>query len=292
MRYNAQSLRRDYTFDVTNEELLALMKVEDMSCQLDEHTSLVTYLNKLPGISRIEYDGHFGPHVFASVDTDEDEWEWRVEMLDRAIGWFMDDARRLCRFFPTVVEGDYETETGLDMVYSDEDFVILKADKGTVLVGHAGGIKKLKKADFVLETITADVDERRHLEDENIWLPVNPSRELAEVRKWVASFVTLPEVSELPTVSVESRWLSLHMPQDSRPVWANDDFIVADKNGSLSVTFKTRDSTGTKFYIEAARDQIMSMVRDANANASSGYRLAKYLENQVGSDLARAPKFR
>ena len=71
MRYHAQSLRRDFTFDVTNEELLALMRVESLDCQLEDHTSLVTYLDKLPGISRIEYDGHFGPHVFASVDTDE-----------------------------------------------------------------------------------------------------------------------------------------------------------------------------------------------------------------------------
>lgn len=292
MRYNAQSLRRDYTFVVTNEELLALMKVEGFNCQLRDHTSLVSYLDKLPGISRIEYDGHFGAHVFASVDTDEDEWEWRVEMVDRAIGWFMDDARRLVKYFPTVVSGDYDTEMGLSMIYSDEDFVILRGDAGTVLVGYEGGVKELGKADFVLETITADVQERRHLEDENIWLPDNPSRELPDVRQWVASFVKLPDMSELPTVSVESRWLSLHIPSDSRPIWANDDFIVADKNGTLSVTFKTSDSTGTKLYLDAARDQIMSMVRDANANASSGYRLGKYLENQVGSDLARAPKFR
>lgn len=292
MRYHAQSLRRDFTFDVTNAELLALMSVEGLNCQLEDHTSLVTYLDKLPGISKIEYDGHFGPHVFASVDTDEDEWEWRVEMVDRAIGWFMDDARRLCRYFPTVVSGDYDTEVGLGMVYSDEDFVILEAGKGTVLIGYEGGIKKLEKADFVLDTITADVEERRHLRDENIWLPVNPSRELPDVRKWVSSFVKLPEASEVPTVSVESRWLSLHVPQDSRPVWANDDFIVADKNGSLSVTFKTQDSTGTKYYLEAARDQIMSMIREANANSSSAYKLAKYLERQVGDDLARGPRLR
>ncbi|MCZ7861288.1 hypothetical protein O9X98_07680 [Agrobacterium salinitolerans] len=292
MRYHAQSLRRDFTFDVTNAELLALMSVEGLNCQLEDHTSLVTYLDKLPGISKIEYDGHFGPHVFASVDTDEDEWEWRVEMVDRAIGWFMDDARRLCRYFPTVVSGDYDTEVGLGMVYSDEDFVILEAEEGTVLIGYEGGIKKLEKADFVLDTITADVEERRHLQDENIWLPVNPSRELPDVRKWVSSFVKLPEASEVPTVSVESRWLSLHMPQDSRPVWANDDFIVADKNGSLSVTFKTQDSTGTKYYLEAARDQIMSMIREANANSSNAYKLAKYLERQVGDDLARGPRLR
>jgi hypothetical protein len=290
MRYHAQSLRRDFTFDVTNEELLALMRVEGMNCQLEDHTSLVAYLEKLPGISRVEYDGHFGPHIFASVDTDEEEWEWRVEMLDRAIGWFMDDARRMSRYFPTVVSGDYETETSLDMVYSDEDFVVLKAAKGTVLVGYEGGIKQLKKADFVLDTITADVEERRHVEEDNLWLPVNPSRGLPDVRKWVASFVKLPDVSELPTVSVENRWLSLHMPQDSRAVWANDDFIVADKGGSLSVTFKTRDSTGTKYYIEAARDQIMSMIREANANSFNATTLAKHLERQVGDDLARAPK--
>ncbi|MCS4089507.1 hypothetical protein [Rhizobium sp. BK176] len=290
MRYHAESLRRDYTFDVTNEELLAIMKVEGINCQLEDHTSLVTYLDKLPGISKVEYDGHFGAYVFASVDTDEEEWEWRLEMVDRVIGWFMDDARRLCRYFPTVVSGDFETEMGLDMVYSDEDFVILKGDKGTVLVGHADGIKTLEKADFVLDTITADVEERRHLEDENIWLPINPSRELADVRKWVASFVTLPEVSELPTISVESRWLSLHIPQDSRPVWANDDFIIADKDGSLSVTFKTQESTGTKIYIEAARDQIMSMVREANASSSSAVKLTRYLERQVGDDLRRGPR--
>lgn len=289
MRYHAQSLRRDFAFDVTNEEFSSLERVEGLNCQLEDHTSLVAYLSKLPGISGVEYDGHFGPHVFASIETEEEGWEWRIEMLDRAIGWFMDDARRLCRYFPTVVSGDCETD-GLDMIYSDEDFVILKADASTVLVGHDGGIKKLKKADFVLDTINVDVEERRHLKDENIWLPVNPSRELADVRQWVSSFVKLPEVADLPSVSVESRWLSLHIPQDSRPVWANDDFIAADKNGSLSVTFKTRDSTGTKYYVEAARDQIMSMIREANANSSSAVKLAKYLERQVGDDLERAPR--
>ena len=156
--------------------------------------------------------------------------------------------------------------------------------------GHAGGVKKLKKADFVLDTITADVEERRHLEDEDIWLPINPSRELADVRKWVSSFVKLPDASDLPTVSVESRWLSLHMPSESRAVWANDDFILADKNETLSLTFKTRDSTGTKIFLESARDQIMSMVREANANSSSAVKLTRYLERQLGDDLVRAPK--
>jgi hypothetical protein len=290
MRFNAQSLRRDYTFDVTVEELSALSKVEWVNCQLKDRTDLCTYLDQLPGINKAEYDGHFGPHVFVSIDTDEEEWEWRVEMVDRVIGWFMDDARRLLRYFPAVVSGEYDTVSDLYVVYSDEDFVILQSDRDTVLVGHAGGVKELKNADFVLETIAADVQERRHLEDENIWLPVNPSRELVDVRKWVSSFVTLPEASELPTVSVESRWLSLHIPTDSRAVWANDDFIVADKNGSLSVTFKTRDSTGTKIYIEAARDQIMSMIRESNANSSSSAKLTRYLERQVGDDLRRGPR--
>jgi hypothetical protein len=290
MRYHAESLRRDFTFDVTKEELLALQRVEGLNCQLEDHTSLVSYLDKLPGISRVEYDGHFGPHVFASVDTDEDEWEWRVEMVDRAIGWFMDDARRLCKYFPTVVEGDYEDD-GLDMVYSDEDFVIIEtAKKGVVLVGHAGGIKKLKKGDFVLEVIAADAEERRHLEDENIWLPVNPSRGLAEVHKWVASFVALPKVAEVPTVSVASRWLSLHIPEGSRAIWANDDFIVADKNETLSLTFKTQDATGTKLFVEAAREQIIGLIRESNANLAAGHGLTRFLERQVGADLRRPPR--
>ncbi|MDW9479034.1 hypothetical protein GOB57_10200 [Sinorhizobium meliloti] len=291
MRYHAESLRRDYTFKVDAKELDALLAVEGLVCQLKDHTSLVTFLEKLPGISRVEYDGHFGPHVFASVDTDEEGWEYRVEMLDRAIGWFMDDARRLRKYFPTVVEGTFDEGSELDMIYSDEDFVILKTGgQNTVLVGYEGGVREFRNADFVIEAIGVDTHERRHLEDENTWLPVNPSRELADVRKWVASFVDLLDVSQLPTVSVEERWLSLHIPQESRPVWANDDFIVCDKDEALSVTFKTSDATGTKYYVEAARDQIMSMIRESHANAASAFRLAQFLERQVGDDLARAPQ--
>jgi hypothetical protein len=293
MRYHAESFRRDYGFNVTDEELLSLLAVEGLNCQLKDHTALSTYLDTLPGISGSEYDGHYGGRVYASVSTEEGdgEWEWRLGMVDRAIGYFMDDARRLVKYFPSVVSGDYDTDNDLSMIYSDENFVLLKDGDGTVLVGHADGIKRLQSADFILDTVSVDVHERRHLEDENIWLPVNPSRELADVRKWVASFVDLPTVSELPTISVESRWLSMHVPSDSRPIWANDDFILSEKGENLAATFKTRDSTGTKYYIDAARDQLMEMVREANANSVSGSRLAKYLETQVGSDLARAPKF-
>lgn len=292
LRYNALSNRRDFQFDVTVEEFTALSAVEDMPNGIKDHVDLGTYLDSLPGISRTEYNGHFGPHIFVTVDTDEDDWEWRLGMVDRAIGNFMDDARRLSRFFPDVVKGKHEYEDELRVLYSDEDFVILSREHSRVLIGSAAGTVALSGGEFVIDTVREDQQERRHLEEEGIWLPVTPSRDIADIRKWVSTFVALPDVTTVPTISVENRWLSLHMPEGARAVWANDDFIVADKNGNLSVTFKTKDSTGTKCYMEAARDQLLSLVAQSNAGRGGAEKLARYLERQIGDDLVRAPRMR
>lgn len=293
MRYHAESLRRDYTFDVPVEELLSLLNVESYKCALSDHTSLASFLDQIPGISDAKYDGHFGPHVFASVDTEEEGWEHRVDTVDQLIGYFMDDACRLERYFPSLFDGTYtkrqpnRVERKLSMIYSDEDFVILQAEgEDLVLVGHADGVVDLKSADFVLDTIHGDVEERRFLEEDNKWLPKTPSRELADVRKWVSSFVTLPASSALPTVYVEEHDLAPHIPDGSRPVWANPYYVVCDHETSgLSVTYKTHDSTGTTWYIDGAREQIIDLIKEAKRG--SAFKLAKFLDNKHGDPLCR-----
>lgn len=296
MRFNSESLRRDYTFSVPAEELLAVLNYEDLNCMraIENHVMLSEFLDKIPGLSGTEYNGHYGAHVFVSVDTEEEGWEYLVETADRIIGKFVDDAVRLGKFFPAIVKNDDDdTQDGkFTILYTDEDFVILGRDNETrVRVGHAGGTIYLDNADYILELIDEQRREYSINPEDNLYLPLIPARDIPEVREWVRTFVAIPKEAPLASVSVKGHRLAKALPTIGRPIWKNPDFVICDTgNDTVSVTFKTHESTGTKHYLEAAAAQVLDLVRSAKASPLSEDRLVRLLRNHVGSDLA--PSFR
>ena len=47
----------------------------------DGNAELYDQLNKIPGVSNIEYNGHFGPAIYFRLDFDEDKPKRRRQIL-------------------------------------------------------------------------------------------------------------------------------------------------------------------------------------------------------------------
>lgn len=59
------------TKEVTQKSYCVTVGVKRLKEILDEPLFFQT-LNSIRGISRVEYDGHFGPHVFLTLDVEDD----------------------------------------------------------------------------------------------------------------------------------------------------------------------------------------------------------------------------
>lgn len=68
-----EKLATDYGIEVTVEEMKAILHY-DWGCSIEryEGPTLCGRLNEIEGVSRVNYDGHFGPSVFLTLETNED----------------------------------------------------------------------------------------------------------------------------------------------------------------------------------------------------------------------------
>lgn len=75
-RFNRTVGSTRYTLYITRKELLKIL-ANDGEQHLDDY--LFSLLNKLPGVVDTDYDGHFGPHIFVTIEHEFDtEENWKV----------------------------------------------------------------------------------------------------------------------------------------------------------------------------------------------------------------------
>lgn len=68
----AAVVQRTYCIDVTVDELIKIMRydVEVLLGEVEE--GLYAKLEDIEGVSKVEYDGHFGPHIWFTIDVEHD----------------------------------------------------------------------------------------------------------------------------------------------------------------------------------------------------------------------------
>ncbi len=69
--------KRSYRLDISDEQFLKLSRHEDSNWR---EKTLSAKLDEVRGVSRTEYNGHFGASIFFDIDTDEDSAELRKEI--------------------------------------------------------------------------------------------------------------------------------------------------------------------------------------------------------------------
>lgn len=75
----AVAWKTSYTIDVTIEELE----------KIEEAGRLYELLGAILGVSNVDYDGHFGPHIFLDVEKEDDNtdtWDKIFATIDNVIG--------------------------------------------------------------------------------------------------------------------------------------------------------------------------------------------------------------
>ena len=60
----------NYMLDLPAEKLIRIMR-KDSSC----YTPLHIILGNIKGMFSVDYDGHFGPHIFFSIEIEDDNKE-------------------------------------------------------------------------------------------------------------------------------------------------------------------------------------------------------------------------
>jgi len=70
----------NYALDIPAEKLSAIM---DKDCEAED--SLYMLLIKIDGVSDVDYNGHFGPHIYITLDIEyenEDVWKTIYKMIE------------------------------------------------------------------------------------------------------------------------------------------------------------------------------------------------------------------
>lgn len=70
--------RRSYRLDITNAQMLALLDSESFTKPDPVGGSLFDKLDKMTGVSRVEYNGHFGSAIYFELDADIDTADFRA----------------------------------------------------------------------------------------------------------------------------------------------------------------------------------------------------------------------
>ena len=286
MRYNTELQEMTYCMPISNEDFLALTKFEGVGVQqlfIDDCTELYKYLEKIKCVSQVDYNGHYGAAIHFKLDASEDAIDQKImlQCVDQVVANFVDDARRVMTFFADRDHGNRSYE----LLYTDDDFVILATDnEDEIYIGHDAGYVLLsgkKKFSNIINKIRLDINERSIFEDEGGYLPKTPSRSIEEVKKWVSKHVKLPDENHLPTVSLGNNPLIKAIPNGGRPVFADDGVVFCDcQNRGFSVTVTYDDTTGTAYFTDGAKDQIVEKIKVAKSGAAARQKfVAKTLEN-------------
>lgn len=76
---------RSYCYEVEDDDFRAIEKRDD-DCETWEET-LCARLEALDGVSRVDYNGHFGANIFFNIDADEDTHELNNKMIAMINDW-------------------------------------------------------------------------------------------------------------------------------------------------------------------------------------------------------------
>ena len=83
-----ECVSRQYTIEV---DLMKIMDSDDYHENQDnEDAVLYNVLSKLPGVDNVDYNGHFGPYVWVTIDARNDNaetWEAIEKLIQCSYDW-------------------------------------------------------------------------------------------------------------------------------------------------------------------------------------------------------------
>lgn len=279
MPYPVSIDRQQMSFEIPRDDFLNLLNFEEANWLEFELPTLSTILDKIPGVSNTEYNGHFGSHVFATFDLDDDGEVPQLEEFQQRLDEHFADVRRVAHLMPALVasprslvhEYYQEDENGKrvlrTMLYSDDQFMIADSmiPHTIALFYKEDGVPKMKEMPRVAGILDMiDEDQRERSSNKLARNEMTLSRDISKVRARIGKHIQLadvpyPKPAALRAVDVSNHFLALDIPNAGKPLFAHRLFVVADSgpNTGLSVTFRADGEVGTKWFMDGARDQII-----------------------------------
>lgn len=86
--------RRSYAIQIDEDAFVSLMNSEsyvtDYAAHKKDKETLDGKLNRLPGVSGVNYSGHYGAAIYLSIDADRDKPRLQAQirrMIERHLAW-------------------------------------------------------------------------------------------------------------------------------------------------------------------------------------------------------------
>jgi hypothetical protein len=276
--------------DIPVEDFKLILRQESIDSYREfEFPDLTEMLGGIDDVSDVEYDGHFGSAIYATFDLGDDGEKPQLDVFVEKVEVFIEDLRRVERFMPDLFEyprhsiEKYQQYDERDkprlrnLIYSHPDFVLSdSADEDVVTVFHLRNGEPAMtdvNAPAIRDALFADLDMRSF--DPHKRKAVNLSRDMPEV-----DGVILPHIASSAqirrnrsaeaataaraTPDFSSHFLFGDLPVGSMPLHAAAKWIVSDAGPEIgtSITFRTEGEAGAKYFVGAARDQLLELVRD------------------------------
>jgi len=77
--------RRSYCYEIEVEDFIAIEERDDAQDIWED--TLCAQLEAFEGVSRVDYNGHFGPNIFFNIDADIDTHELNEKMIRMINDW-------------------------------------------------------------------------------------------------------------------------------------------------------------------------------------------------------------
>lgn len=94
MKFEFEITKRSYAIAIEDEAFLNLLDsesyVSDNAAFKDGKDTLCAKLNALPGVSKVDYNGHFGAYVYIDIDDDEDKQKLKTQIaraIEKHLAW-------------------------------------------------------------------------------------------------------------------------------------------------------------------------------------------------------------
>ena len=137
MPFKKTTLRKTVSFEIPQDRFVQILDYDSVNFKEFDLPSISTVLDQIDGVSNTEYSGHYGSHVFADFEADEDGTYPQIEEFETVLEDMIEDVRRISTTFPELVDSPRQNipellldddERGhrrfLSFVYSGEDVLV------------------------------------------------------------------------------------------------------------------------------------------------------------------------
>lgn len=306
MTFKKTVMRSEISFEIPEKQFRQILDYESASYGSGfDLPAISTVLDQIDGVSNTDYNGHYGCHVFAGFETDDEGRIPQIAEFESTLEDMLVDVRRIGAIFPGLyarprkdfldlrLEDNGKERAFRRFLYSDD--TVLISDNGRdgecTIFFRVGS--ETRWVDRHLPARIADLlaMDRHARQGRGVRAKlVSMTKDIPSISEWANK--ALPVEARLQMAYVGTHFLEEHLPS-GRPVHVDPRFVVTDcgVGTGLAVTFMTDGEVGTIWLDGGAREQALELLSKEGflaGRAATSFFLRK-LPDRLDTEEADAP---